>query len=151
MMEIIELKQRQDSKAAEIYAQFEMLLKELRKKELSQNSIGSINSYVEKINASAFEGNDFKKLVKQSQTSILKEVEKEHKIVAKNYYRNIWMLLGFTAFGLPIGMLFGLSIGNMGMLGVGLPIGMAIGLAVGSSMDKKALAEGRQMDLEIKY
>jgi hypothetical protein len=39
----------------------------------------------------------------------------------------------------------------MAFLGVGLPIGMAIGLAVGTGMDKKALAEGRQIDIEIKY
>lgn len=150
-MEIIELKERHDSKALEIYAQFRTLLGELRKKELSQNSVASINSNVAKINESSHEGNDLRKLIKQSQTAILKEVEKEHKIVVKNYYRNLWMLLGFTAFGLPIGMLFGLSIGNMGMMGIGLPIGMAIGSVVGLSMDKKALAEGRQMDLEIKH
>ncbi|MNR38502.1 hypothetical protein D3C85_1566120 [compost metagenome] len=103
------------------------------------------------MNISSFIGNDFKKLIKQEQTAILKHVEKAHKIAPKNYYRNLWMLLGFTAFGLPIGVSFGLSIGNIGLMGVGLPIGMAIGAAVGSSMDKKALSEGRQLDIEIKY
>lgn len=32
-----------------------------------------------------------------------------------------------------------------------IPIGLAIGMAVGTGMDKKALEEGRQIDLEIKY
>ncbi len=45
-----------------------------------------------------------------------------------------------------MGVLFGLRIGNMGMLGIGLLIGMAIGLGLGSSMDKKAYNEGRQLD-----
>jgi hypothetical protein len=39
----------------------------------------------------------------------------------------------------------------MAFLGIGLPIGMAVGSALGSGMDKKALAEGRQLDIEIKY
>jgi len=39
----------------------------------------------------------------------------------------------------------------MGLLSLGMPIGIAIGLAVGSAMDKKALKEGKQIDLEIKY
>jgi len=34
---------------------------------------------------------------------------------------------------------------------IGLAIGMAIGMAIGTGMDKKALEEGRQIDLEIKY
>lgn len=60
------------------------------------------------------------------------------------------MLFGFTAFGLPIGVAFGLSLGNIGLLGLGLPIGMAIGFAIGSLLDKKAFTEGRQLNIEIK-
>ena len=60
------------------------------------------------------------------------------------------MVLGMSAFGIPMGVLFGLSIGNMGMLGIGLPIGMAIGVGLGSSMDKKAYNEGRQLDFVVK-
>jgi len=154
-MNIIELKERQDFsndiKLSSIYSQFGELLYDLKKKELSINSIESINVSVEKINSSLLTGNELRKLVKQEQTAILKQVEKEHKIVPKNYYRNLWMLLGFTCFGLPIGVTFGLSIGNIGLMGVGLPIGMAIGSIVGSGLDKKALNEGRQLNLEIKY
>jgi len=36
--------------------------------------------------------------------------------------------------------------GNMAFLGTGIPLGMVIGMAVGSGMDKKAAAEGRQLD-----
>ncbi len=153
-MTIIDLKERtdlaNDMKLGSIYAQFGVLLNELRKKQLNEDLIKSINAFIETINASSVTGNDLRKLVKQAQTAILKQVEKEHKIVTKNHYRNMWMLLGFTAFGLPIGVSFGLSVGNIGLMAVGLPIGMAIGAAVGSSMDKKAVAEGRQLDIEIK-
>jgi hypothetical protein len=49
-----------------------------------------------------------------------------------------------------LGVAVGLSLGNMGMIGLGFPIGMAVGIGVGSKMDKKAFEEGRQLDLEIK-
>ncbi|RZL39643.1 MAG: hypothetical protein EOO96_00095 [Pedobacter sp.] len=140
-----------DVKLSGLYVQFEQLLKELNAKQLTPIAIDSINKDVEEINASTYAGNELRKLVKQKQTAILKLVENEFKFAPKNYYRNLWMILGFTAFGLPIGMLFGLSMKNMGLMGIGLPIGMAIGAVVGTSMDKKTLNEGRQLDLEIKY
>ena len=31
-----------------------------------------------------------------------------------------------------------------------MPLGMAIGIAIGAGMDKKALEEGRQLDIEIR-
>ena len=153
-MNIIELKIRQDSstgnKFSRIYSQFGELLSELKKKELFQNIVKLINDSIEEINASALTETQLEKLVKQKQSVILKQTEKELKIVPRNHYRNLWMLFGFTAFGLPIGAIFGLSVGNIGLLAIGLPIGMAIGSVVGSRMDKKALNEGRQLNLEIK-
>jgi hypothetical protein len=139
-----------DNKLQRIYEQLGMLIKAINNKELPVDTARNINQHVAVVNASALNGADLGKVVKQQQTAILKLLEKEHKIVAKNHYRNMWMLLGFTAFGLPIGTSLGLSIGNIGLIGVGLPIGMAIGAAVGSSMDKKAFNEGRQLDIEIK-
>jgi hypothetical protein len=56
-----------------------------------------------------------------------------------------------AGFGIPIGVAFGASLGNMAFLGIGLPIGLATGIAVGSGMDKKAFEEGRRLDVEIKY
>ena len=154
-MNIIELKERQDlsadTKTNRIYIQFGEFLNQLRKKNLPQNIIESVNQDIEEINASSSTGDDFRKLVKQKQTKIIKLLEKELKVVPKNYYRNMWLALGMSVFGLPLGVAFGVSIGNIGLLGVGLPIGMAIGSAIGSGMDKKALEEGRQLNIEIKY
>lgn len=154
-MNIIELKERQNIsdniKLNRIYVQFGELLKELSKKDLPQKIIESINLDIEELNSTSLTSNDFIKLTKQKQTKIIKVIEKELKIVPKNYYRNIWLALGMSAFGLPIGVAFGLSVGNIGLLAIGLPIGMAIGMAVGSRMDKKAFEESRQLNIEIKY
>lgn len=153
-MNIKELKNREDfsndDKLNRIYSQFGELLNELKKKELSQDVYKLINESVDILNLSTFNGAKLTKLLKQKQTAILKQVEKEHKIVPKNYYRTLWMVLGMSAFGLPIGVAFGLSIGNIGLLAIGLPIGMGIGIVVGMSMDKKAMNEGRQLNIEIK-
>ncbi|WP_353483867.1 hypothetical protein [Haliscomenobacter sp.] len=139
-----------DNKLSRIYSQFSELLNELNKKDLNQSVVTFINENVDYLNLSTLNGSQLAKLVKQKQTAILKQVEKEHKIVSKNYYRTIWMLFGMSGIGLPIGVAYGLSIGNIGLLGLGIPIGMAIGLAIGVSLDKKAFIEGRQLNIEIK-
>lgn len=154
MEDIIELNNTHspgDLKLDRIYSQFGTLLNELKKKELPSNIISLINDTVHRINASTLEGASLGKMIKKEQTAVLKQVEKELKIVPKNHYRTLWMLFGFTAFGLPIGTILGLITDNMGLLGAGLPIGMGIGLVLGSEMDKKAFKEGRQLDVEIKY
>ena len=84
-------------------------------------------------------------------TKIIKKLEKEVKLVPKNYYSYLWLAIGIASFGVPIGVAFGAMLGNMAFLGIGLPIGLAIGFLVGYEMDKKAYEEGRQLDVEIKY
>ena len=138
-------------KLKETYLQFEKLLIELRKKELPDGLVVSINKDIEDLNSISSSGDELKKIVRKKQTRIIKLLEKELKLVPKNYYRNLWLAVGMAAFGIPIGVAFGASLGNMGLLGIGLPIGLAIGIAVGTGMDKKAFEEGRQIDLEIKY
>lgn len=154
-MKIKELNQRPDL-AADVrlhkaYIQFEKLLHELSKKELNDQLVESINQDIETLNVIPGSGNELKKAVRRKQLRIVKAVEKELKVVPKNYYRNLWLAVGMSVFGLPIGVVFGLSVGNISLLSIGLPIGMAIGVAVGSGMDKKAFKEGRQLDVEIKY
>ena len=152
-MNIIELRQRipENPKLNTSYIQFEKLLQELRKKQLPPPIIALVNQDVESITSIPDTGDELKKALKHAQTKIIKLIEKELKIVPMNYYRNIWLVLGMSAFGLPIGAAIGLSIGNIGLLAVGLPIGMLIGMIIGSTMDKKALQEGRQLAMEIKY
>lgn len=154
-MKLNKLNQRQDldesTRTSKAYLQYEKFLGELSKKELPDKIVTSINKDIEEINLISDSGNELRKEIKKKQTRIIKLIEKELKIVPKNYYRNLWLAVGMSAFGVPIGVAFGAMLGNMAFLGVGLPIGLAIGVAVGTGMDKKALAEGRQLDLEIQY
>ncbi len=130
--------------------QFEKLLIELRKKELPDGLVVSINKDIEELNSISSSGDELRKIVKKKQTRIIKLLEKVLKLVPKNYYRNLWLAVGMAAFGIPIGVALGTSLGNMAFLGIGVPFGLAIGIAVGTGMDKKAFKERRQIDLEIK-
>ncbi len=153
-MHIIELKERmdisEDVKMSRIYIQFQELLKELQKKELPNAIIEFINQDIEDLNSVSLTSNEFEKLVKQKQTKIIKQIEKELKIVPKNYYRNLWLALGLCVFGIPIGIALRTSANNAGLFALGIPIGMGIGIALGTGMDKKAFKEGRQLDIEVK-
>ncbi len=154
-MKINELNQKpgidKNIKLEKTYTQFGKLLIELRKKNLPDRIVVFINKDVEELNSITGPGDELRKIARKKQTRIIKSLEKELKLVPKNYYRNLWLAVGMAVFGIPIGAAFGAGLGNMAFLGIGLPIGLVIGMAVGTGMDKKAFKEGRQIDLEIKY
>jgi|AntRauTorcE11897_2_1112592.scaffolds.fasta_scaffold85676_1 hypothetical protein len=151
-MNIATLKSRPDlqegSKTGEVYSQFSKLIDELRTRDLPNKVIEDINSEVDKLNDTP--SDKLKNAVRKSQTRILRVVERETKVVPINYYRNLWIALGMAAFGIPIGVALGTSLGSMAYLALGLPIGMSIGIAVGTNLDKKAKTEGRQLEFDIK-
>ena len=152
MKKLIERQQFSENlKAFNLYEQLGRLLNALEEKKLTTETVDLINQEIEHLNSISHIDKHFVKSIKEKENRIIKLLEKRHKVVPKNYYRKLWMILGMSAFGIPMGVAFGLSLGNMGLLGIGLPIGMAVGAGVGSSMDKKALNEGRQLDFEAKY
>ena len=153
-MEIKELNNRPDldqhKKLYASYSQFDKLLIKLRSKDLSYETINVINEGIEQVNSVSESEKELRKQIKKTQSQVIKLIEKKHKLVTINHYRNTWLAVGMAVFGIPLGVALGASLGSMAFLGIGLPIGMAIGIAVGTAMDKKALEEGRQIDLEIK-
>jgi hypothetical protein len=130
---------------------FEKLLNELRSRDLPNSIVESINQQVALVHASGIEEKTFAKQLSKSQSQILNQLMKELKIVTKNYYRMTFMSIGMAGIGIPMGVAFGLAIGNLAFLGIGLPIGLAIGIAIGTAKDKKAADEGKQLDVEIIY
>lgn len=141
-----------DIRLSQLYNQFDILLSELRNKQLSDAIVKTINKEVEEINTSdSLTTNDLRKVIKKKQTAILRLLEKDLKLVPKNYYRTLWLALGMTVFGMPLGVLAGVLLGKPGLFAIGLPIGVAIGVTVGTAMDKTAAKENRQLNLEIKY
>jgi hypothetical protein len=127
---------------------FLQLMNALKEKEISESVVSLINEEVEKVNRV-----ESKKLLTaqlaKSYQNILKISEKELNLVAQNHYRNMWLALGMTVFGLPFGVVFSSILSNYAFIGIGLPIGMGIGIAIGTKKDKDALDEGRQLNLQI--
>ena len=154
-MKLTELKQRPDLKGNDklesAYIQFGKLISELNSRELPHEVALAVNAEIEDINTTTDQGRELRKHIRQNQTRVIKLVEKKLKLVTKNHHRNTWLAIGMAAFGIPLGLAFGTSLGNMGFIGIGLPIGLAIGIGVGTQLDKKAAEEGRQLDLELKY
>jgi len=136
----------QNIKFIKAYDRMRNLIIELNNREIPSSVITEINTEIKVINT--FSGTDGKKikLIKKGYARVLKLIEDEQQLVAKNHYRNYWMTMGI-AFGVPLGTVFSSSTGNYGLIGVGIPIGMAIGVAYGTKLDKKAEKEGRQLNL----
>ena len=110
-----------------------------------------INNEVDQLNNSSEVEKALLSQTKKTQANVLKHLEKELKLVPINHNRNLWLPIGIAAFGLPMGIVFGTSLGNMSFIAIGIPLGMVLGLAVGTHLDKKAAEEGLQIDFEIKY
>ena len=130
-------------------ATFQKLVESLNEKEIKDNIATEINVIIDSLNASSTDEKAFRKQLYKTQTKIIALLKKELKIVPKNHYRNVWMGVGMAAFGVPVGVSYGVVTDNMGLLAVGIPIGMVIGMAVGAGLDKKAKQEGKQLDIEI--
>ena len=154
-MEINELKKRkgigENKQLIDTYIQFEKLLTQLRKRKLPDEVVQAINTNIDLIDPDPGTEEDLRKQLRKTQSDILRLIEKELKLVPKNHYRNVWLALGIAAFGVPLGVVFGASLGNMGYLAIGIPFGLSIGLAIGTGLDKKAADEGRQLDVEINF
>jgi len=131
--------------------QLQVLIAAIEQKELTNSALEKLNNEIDSFNSIDDSNPSLQKAIKKTETQLLKILDKELKIVPINHYRKLWMVLGMSAFGIPLGVAFGISIGNLGLLGLGLPIGMGIGILVGISQDKKALAEGKQLAFETKF
>ena len=154
-MEIQNLKDRpeieENSRLSKKYVQLQKLITELRNKELNDDVVIIINDNINSINSISSLDNRFSKLLKNTQSKILKVIEKHHKLATENHYRNIWLALGIGAFGVPIGVVIGAIAGDMAFIGIGIPLGFGIGIAIGTTMDNKLKDQGKQLALEIKY
>lgn len=142
----------ENEKISKLLNELNPLIAELNERNLSEDLYAKIESELQSIRKiSADNEKGLKSSLKKARGRILKLLEKEVKLVPKGYYQNLYIAIGMTAFGMPLGVAFGVALNNMAFLGIGLPIGLAIGLAIGKEKDKKAEAEGRQLNTEISY
>lgn len=138
----------ENKKLVKRYASFEKLIEALKKVEIPDTLIESVNRDIEKINTFSGSEKELGKLIRRSKTRILRMVEKETGIVPRGHYRLKWFALGMVVFGVPMGVGFGLAVDNLAFIGIGIPIWMIIGIAIGTNMDKRAAKKGKQLDFK---
>lgn len=151
-MEAEKLRERQlSNKAAKQYEHFRELLTELSSRAAVTSFNATINKEVSDLNEIPKDvtEKEFLRRMEKTKSRLFSKLAKEHKIVPQHYYRNLWLALGMSSFGIPLGVAFGILMGNMAMLAVGFPVGMAIGMAYGTHLDKRAKDEGRQLSLGL--
>ena len=126
----------------------QLLLNAIAEKEIGPDSISNINQEIEQVNAAAsVDEKAHKKAHNRAYNRISKLVQKEYGYVPKGYNLALWMSIGMSVFGIPMGMGIGLAVDNMGLLGIGIGSGMAIGMAIGAGLDEKAKKEGKQLNV----
>jgi hypothetical protein len=119
------------------------------KHDLPDSFVTFVNKEIQNISQYPGDTTETIKMLGEVQKTFLTKLEKEHNLVPKHYYRNLWIPLGVGGFGVPIGVIFGFLLGNMSFLGAGLPIGLALGVIYGTYQDQKAEKVGRQLDFEV--
>jgi hypothetical protein len=139
----------ENEKLSEKFNSFKKLINELKNRKIPPEIITKINQDIDIINSISGSPKVLLKQIRLSESKILNMIEKEVKLVPKNHYRNMWLALGMSVLGVPIGVALGTSLGNMAFLGIGLPIGMVIGIAIGTGKDNEAKKNGNQLDIEI--
>ena len=150
-MELLPLTQKQkfenEPKLEKKLKSLNQLLDELKSKSLKEEVISEINQWVNQIN-DTHEHKQLKKTARKNYHKIITLLLKKEKLTPKGYYRNIWMAIGMSTFGVPLGTTFGIAMENMAFIGIGIPIGLAIGLALGTEMDNKAAKKGTQLNTD---
>ncbi|MEM7369061.1 MAG: hypothetical protein AAF587_10720 [Bacteroidota bacterium] len=136
----------QHPKLQAAYQKAQLLIDALNAKDIPLETEMSIREEIQKIDAYTGPEKGLAKVLRKGQRTILAIVRKETGLVSKGFYRTLWMSLGMTVFGLPLGMAYAIAMNNFGLFAIGLPIGMGIGIAVGSGMDSKAAKDGKQLE-----
>ena len=131
------------------YSRLKSVITALNNKELNKETWSEISSTIEAFNQHNITEKEYGKLAGRTRVKILSIAERKMKLIAKNTMMTRWMAIGMSAFGVPFGIIYGLSIDNMAFLGVGIGMGMSIGVGIGIALDKKALRENRQLDIEL--
>ena len=140
----LEVKEKDQLKKKEQKAleQFNELISALNDKELDEEMIEHIKGNMSNIRSELTFNT-----IKKEESKILDYVKQEKGYVAQNHYMTLWIALGMSAIGVPIGVAIGLALDQLGFMGIGIGGGLAIGVAIGSAKDKKAKEQGKQLPI----
>ncbi|OEK07014.1 hypothetical protein [Roseivirga misakiensis] len=120
------------------------IFRQLEEREIDINTINQHTTAIHnELKSDALSYGQISKL----QTGLTQALLKEHGLSTKGYYQNLWMVLGMSMFGIPLGLIFGLTLGSFAFFALGLPIGMPIGIAIGMQKEKEAQNAGTVLEV----
>lgn len=122
---------------------FQKLINAINSKDLTSETTEIVQQKVDHINSWEGSSKSFLKELKKVKKEILEILQKKQKLVPEKYYAALWMPLGMSVFGMPIGVAISALTGKISFIAIGLPLGMAIGSFYGVYLDKKAEKENR--------
>tara|TARA_R100001369_G_scaffold22674_3_gene41357 strand:+ start:23973 stop:24431 length:459 start_codon:yes stop_codon:yes gene_type:complete len=131
------------------FQKFDSFLEELRRMELPPEVIVSLNNQLEKLHSFSGSEKQFFKKLKITKAVLLKILYKEVHVVPKNHYRNLWIALGLSAIGIPVGILLSLYLDNSIYIALGIALGSTMGVLIGNYLDNQAEEEGRQIEIYV--
>lgn len=143
---VIRVQQLSEKEKKEIL-QLQELIPELNRRNIPQEIAEQINEKLVQLNNFSGSKQHYLKKIRSSKKGIFELLQKRLGLVPPNYYTNLWMPLGMSIFGLPLGAVLSAITKNSSFIGIGLPIGLAIGAWYGKNLDKKAAKEKKVLDL----
>lgn len=138
-----------DTSVSTKYNQLKMLLQTLGKRKLPEEIVQRINHDVSYLNNFEGSNREFRRELVNRMYYMTKMLEKKCKLVPKKYYANLWRAYGMAFIGIPIGVFSGFILKDVVISLFGIPIGFILGSIIGTRMDKKALSENRQLDIDL--
>lgn len=127
--------------------QLQKLIPLLNIRNIQEEIAIQIDERIRALNSFKGSRKQFVKKIKSSKKAIFELLQKNLGLVPKMYYTNLWMPLGMSVFGLPIGVVLSAITHNVAFIGIGLPIGLALGSLYGKHLDKKAEEEHKVLNL----
>ena len=129
--------------------QFEQLIQEIQRMELPPEVIVELNTELEKLELQLVFQKKFYEQIKTSKAVLLNILFKEVGVVPINHYRDLWIALGLSGIGLPLGIFLSFFMDNSSAIALGIALGCSMGIVIGSNLDNQAEAEGRQMAIRL--
>ena len=106
-----ELGQTENKKLFKAYQKMAKLITALGKKEVPEAIVDEINIKIANLNAASRDEKEYARELDRAYQSTLKLVQEKLNWVPRDFYRDQWMALGLSVFGLPLGVVTGTCVG----------------------------------------
>ena len=108
----ISLDRNQDKKLSAAFLKLDALVDALNSRPIPGSLSEEINSRIRAVNSLQGSSQTVIKELNSTYAAILKLIEKELQLVTRHHYRTLWMVVGMSAFGLPIGLVVSMLVNN---------------------------------------